>query len=777
MPDAAESLKAALAARYQIDSVIGVGGMATVYLAVDLARSRQVAIKVLRPELTALLGKERFLREISVTARLDHPHIVPLFDSGEAGGFLYYAMPYVEGESIADRLKRDKVLPVAEAVRLAREVAGALQYANDRGIVHRDIKPQNILLAAGHARVADFGIALATSGDKLTATGMSIGTPDYMSPEQSAGGEVDARSDVYSLASVLYEMLAGEPPYTGPTMQAVIAKRWKDPVPKVSTVRETVSPALEAVIVKGLAKEPIDRYASAGEFANALEGATGPTAAAVPGPRLAAWLRPVAFGGLAVVAAFFVWAVLFRGRHLAASALDRIAVLPLESRLPDSTKDYLVTGMHDALMAELSQFGAVLVIARGSVMQYASSAKSDQAIGKELRADALVKMKLAPVGDSISVTVDVVDPMSQTQKTWVYATTAGRALSLARDIAQEIGRFRGKQAADLGAPLTPRRPTDSVAVVALAKARFYATRSGPNDLELADRYLEDAIRADSSYASAYALTSEQLINKMFRGLLPPHVAFDRAKTAARRAIQLDERLADAHYQLGYVLALYDWDWQAAEAEFKRAIQLNPSSSEALGIYGFFLSWMGRPVEALGYAERAAVVDPVSVVAVTNVASVLLLARRYDAAIAKANEAVLLSPSFPLAYERLGMAYEAKKSYPQALEAYRKALSLFPNDPFRLASVARLFAQVGRADTARVILADLLAKQRSAYVPPLAIASVYASLNEPDHAIDWVERGYESRSAETVALQVASFWDPLRTNPRFIELIHRMKFPR
>jgi len=267
-------LATALSDRYRIERELGAGGMATVYLAEDLKHRRQVAVKVLRPELASALGPERFLREITITAQLDHPHILPLLDSGQAGASLFYVMPFVEGESLRDRLVREKQLPLDDALRIAGEVADALGYAHGRGVIHRDIKPENILLSGGHARVADFGIARAVSaagGEKLTQTGMAVGTPTYMSPEQALGeAALDGRSDLYSLGCVLYEMLTGEPPYTGPTAQAVIAKRMMEPVPRVSTLRNTVSPALETTITRALARSPADRFASAEELVRAL---------------------------------------------------------------------------------------------------------------------------------------------------------------------------------------------------------------------------------------------------------------------------------------------------------------------------------------------------------------------------------------------------------------------------------------------------------------------------------------------------------------------------
>ena len=269
-----DRLTAALAHRYAIERELGAGGMATVYLARDLKLGRAVALKVLRPELAASLGGERFLREIEIAAKLAHPHILGLYDCGEAAGLLYYTMPFVEGETLRDRLTREKQLPLEDALRITREVADALSYAHSRGVVHRDIKPENILLESGHAVVADFGIAraiAAAGGAHLTETGLSIGTPAYMSPEQAAGSQdVDARSDLYSLGCVLYEMLSGETPYTGPSAQAILAKKLTEPLPRISVIRETVAAGIEAVLNKALARTPADRWPTAADFAAAL---------------------------------------------------------------------------------------------------------------------------------------------------------------------------------------------------------------------------------------------------------------------------------------------------------------------------------------------------------------------------------------------------------------------------------------------------------------------------------------------------------------------------
>jgi len=296
MTGSTERLTAALSDRYRLERELGAGGMATVYLAEDLKHHRQVAIKVLRPELAALLGAERFLKEIETTATLQHPHILPLLDSGQADGLLYYVMPFVEGESLRDRLNRERQLPVEEAIRIAIEVATAIDYAHRHNIIHRDLKPENILLQDGQALVADFGIALAvstTAGDRLTSTGLSVGTPAYMSPEQAAGERtLDSRSDIYALGCVLYEALAGEVPYPGPTIQSITARKLSQPVPSLRAVRGTVSAGLEAVISRALASVPADRFGTGRELAEALRAVERPGATPVSVPSAAVARAP-----------------------------------------------------------------------------------------------------------------------------------------------------------------------------------------------------------------------------------------------------------------------------------------------------------------------------------------------------------------------------------------------------------------------------------------------------------------------------------------------------
>ncbi len=398
MADQLARLHAALAGRYAIERELGRGGMATVYLARDLKHHRQVAIKVLKPELAAALGPERFLREIEIAAQLSHPHILPLLDSGEADGLLFYLMPYVEGESLRGRLEREKQLPLEDALQIMGEVADALSYAHRHDVVHRDVKPENILFEAGHAVVSDFGIAraiTAAAGDELTQTGIAIGTPGYMSPEQAVGSkELDGRSDIYSLGCVLYEMLAGEPPYAGPNARAVIAKSWSEPVPRLRTLRE-VPEAVEHAVTKALAKAPADRFATAARFREALASAGrvgmrparergGPTV------RRLVYLLPVVATVAAIAAYTFLSRSPVRQRTTRGHPRTMLVVLPFEN-LGRPEDEYFADGITEEITSRLAQLSELGVIARTSAIQYKKTTKTVPEIGAELGVQYLLE--------------------------------------------------------------------------------------------------------------------------------------------------------------------------------------------------------------------------------------------------------------------------------------------------------------------------------------------------------------------------------------------------
>jgi serine/threonine-protein kinase len=507
-----ERLRASLADRYRLERELGQGGMATVYLAEDLKHHRRVAIKVLRPELAAAIGPERFLREIETTASLRHPHIVPLYDWGDAGGFLYFVMPLVEGKSLRDRLDREKQLPLDDALAIAREVADALSYAHSRGVIHRDIKPANILLEAGHALVTDFGIAKAVSAagaETLTQTGIVVGTPAYMSPEQAAGErELDGRSDLYALGCVLYEMLAGQPPFTGPTAESVVHQHLAVEPRGVSEIRPAVPAAIAAALQQALAKNPADRYGTASRFSEALGrgGAASPSAAATSprGQGVARRRGPIAVAAVAVAAA--AW---FAGRALVSSGnaetYERIAVLPLDNATGDSAQGFFADGMTREVIGVLTDAG-VRVLGHRAVAPYRGSTLPLDRIAQDLRVDAIVTGSVLQAGAVVQVSAELTDPRSN-ESLWArtFSRPAPEVVTLQHDVAVQIARgIRARLTPDAERELGEGRPVDPQAYRQFLLGQEQVNRRLREDFVRGIGYLQRSVALDSTYGPAWA---------------------------------------------------------------------------------------------------------------------------------------------------------------------------------------------------------------------------------------------------------------------------------
>src|SRR3989454_1088212 len=515
------ALNAALPDHYVIDRELGRGGMALVYLARDTRHERFVALKTLRPEIAITLGRDRFLREIKLAARLQHPNILPVYDSGDARGTLYYVMPFVEGESLRDRLEREPQLPVDDALQITREVAEALGYAHDHDVVHRDIKPENIMLSGGHAIVTDFGIARAVSaagGDKLTQTGLAIGTPAYMPPEQASGsGQVDRRSDIYSLACVLYETLAGQPPFTGPTAQAIMARHSLDAVPRLKIVRDAIPDDLEVVIERALEKVPADRYQTSGEFVKALTAAsTGHvsriTAARRPPRARALWRRPIpAVTGLVLIAAL-TWLLLGRrGGGSTRSDLggldrNRVAVLYFNDQSHDSSLGYLADGLTEALIDQLHGIRALDVVSRSGVAPFRGRDIARDSIARALAAGTLVEGDVENLGSRVRVTVRLVDgPSGADIRRQTFELPAGAALAIRDSLARQAALFLRERLGDEIRLREERGATTGETGRALGQRAERARKDGEADTSraayiVADSLLGAAERADPQWA-------------------------------------------------------------------------------------------------------------------------------------------------------------------------------------------------------------------------------------------------------------------------------------
>ncbi|MDH4130782.1 MAG: serine/threonine-protein kinase, partial [Gemmatimonadota bacterium] len=658
-----ERLRASLSDRYRIERELGQGGMATVYLAEDLKHDRQVAIKVLRPELAAVLGSERFLREIQTTASLRHPHILPLYDSGAAGDhegrpYLYYVMPFIEGGSLRDRLRQQKQLPLDEALTLCREVADALGYAHSRGIVHRDIKPENILLEQGHAVVTDFGIARALTeagGERLTETGLAIGTPLYMSPEQAAGDrDLDGRSDLYSLGCVLYEMLAGQPPFTGPTAESITRQHLLTQAAPVTNLRPTVPEAVAGTLARTLAKNPADRFNPAAQFIQALAapvGALSPTAP-IPRPRRT-WL-PLLIGGaivLAVGAALTTWR-LTRGRG--GAAIERIAVLPMDNQTGDTTQQFFADGMTRELIGVLTDAG-VRVLGHRAVAAYRESDLPVSEIAKQLGVDAVVTGSVLQAGDQVQVAAELTDPATG-ENLWArrFARPAADVLTLQRDMAGEIAR-------GIKARLTPAqqqflvqaRPVNPRAYAQYLLGQEQANLRTPEGFRLSFEYLGRSIALDSTFAPAWATLAMSSAYALIYQTAPRDSARAALERAAARAIELDDRLGDPYFARGVARLHMDWDFAGADEMFRQGRE-RTLSTQALALYGWVAWETRRWSEIAATTKHLVELEPTTAQWRSDMAWGYWSSRDSAAARAAAESAIAADSSFYEAHDILSL---------------------------------------------------------------------------------------------------------------------------
>jgi eukaryotic-like serine/threonine-protein kinase len=670
------ALADALRDRYVLDRELGRGGMATVYLAHDQRHDRPVALKVLHPDLAQSLGPERFQREIRLAARLQHPHILTVLDSGEAAGRLWFTMPFVEGESLRDRLTRDKQLPVDAALRIATEAARALEYAHRHGVLHRDIKPENLLLTPdGSTLVADFGIAraLAAEGERLTETGLAIGTPAYMSPEQAMGERaLDARTDVYSLGAVLYEMLAGEPPFTGPTAQAIIARRFSGEVPRVRAVRPSVPPSVDAAVHRALAPVAADRFESVEAFGRALadEGATTqPTAAAVPAPTAVTTATPptpvagihrprrrvplaaltLGLGFLVGIGALFAWRRGHPGADTAAGSRV-VAVLPFEN-LGDSSDAYFADGVGDEVRAKLAGIGGLSVIARGSSNQYRHTTKSPAEIARELGADylltATVRWDKAAGGTSrVRVSPELVDVGLGHAPRTRWSQPFDAALT---DVFQVQGEIAGKVASALDIELadSAQRKLEAAPTANLAAYDAYLkgdafTSTDPASLRKAIRYFEEAVRLDSTFVLAWRKLSGTRSVLYVNSVPLPQLAAE-AKYAAERTVALAPGEEHGFRALSNYYASVELDNAKARAALQRGLAVTANKTEQAAMIAVFDQSLNHWEGTLEPLQRAAALDPRSAAAASRVANTLHNLRRYAEAKTAYDHALALSP--------------------------------------------------------------------------------------------------------------------------------------
>ena len=770
-----EPIKAALAGSYEIERELGAGGMAVVFLARDVKHRRHVAVKVLRPELAASIGPKRFLDEIEIAAGLQHPHILPVFDSGESAGVLYYVMPYVDGDSLRARLTRHGELPIADAVVVLREVVDALAYAHARGVVHRDIKPDNVLFYGNHAAVADFGLARAVSeasiSDNRTTAGLAVGTPTYMAPEQASGASaVDQRADIYALGIMAYEMLTGRPPFSADTPQRILTSHLTETPRPVTERRPTVPGPLASLVMRCLAKRPADRFQDADELLLHLGAVPVSGAGMTPSPGITPGLGIPPVPGTDV--------------------LERsIVVLPFVNVSRDPENEYFSDGITEEIINALSRVRALRVVSRTSSFAFKDKNVDVRTIGEKLNVGTVLEGSVQKFGNRFRVSAQLVKAGDGFQL-WSdrYDHEMEDLFAMQDEISQAIvstltetltGATTPSQPGTAVEPLVKPATENIDAYNLYLKGRYYWNKRTVAAMQQAVEQFRSALELDAEYAPAHAGLADcySLLGWVAFGALEPKVAFPKAINAAVKALEVDESLAEAHNSLGWSRLVFDWDWTSAEKHFTRAIELNPRFAMGHSWYGLHLCFMGRTEEALAESARAQELDPLALIIHTLAGWVHYFARDYDASVEQYNRTLDLDPNYVRARLGLGWAYEQMARHDEAIAQFEKGVELSHGNPRYIAALGHAQAVAGDHHEARAAVDKLVARSSETYVSPAYIANVHMGLGDAAATCEWLQKAFDERSGALVYMHVDPQLDGLRDDPGLRRLQERMEFPR
>ncbi|MFN2533377.1 MAG: protein kinase [Pyrinomonadaceae bacterium] len=830
--------------QYEIRSQLGQGGMGEVYLAYDPRLGRPVALKVLPPELASDPRRmRRFVQEAKTTSALNHPNLVTIYEICEVGTVHFIATEFIDGLTLRDYIPGNQ-LKLAEILRITIQVADALAAAHESGVIHRDIKPENIMLRRRDkiVKLLDFGLAKLTEPptdprlsdpDGLTKTmfrtepHLILGTVRYMSPEQARGLPVDARTDIWSLGVVLYEMVAGCVPFDGPTpTDLLVSILDREPVPLAEYFPST-PPELQRIVRKALSKDPDKRYHGVKDLAVDLEnlrwelevsaelqrsssgvsaarsGAFASTRVTVenetrsssinseavqPAPQLssAAYIvegvRRHQKGVFISIASFLLLGALlsyFYFWRTTKLRVDSIAVLPFVNVSADPDTEYLSDGITESLINSISELPNLAVIARSSVFRYKGRDVDPQTVGRELGVRAIVTGRITQRNDKVIISAELVD-VTNNHRIWgdQYDRNLADILTVQSDISGEISeQLRSKLTGDQQKRVTKHYTENAAAYQSYLKGRYYWNKRTGDDLKKSIEYFNEAIAADPTYALAYAgLADSYLIIPNYSDISSQE-AYVKAKTAAQRALELDDSLAEAHASLGGIRVDYEWDFIAAENELKRAIELNPNYSTAHHWYAQYLSEMGRHQEAISQIKRAQELDPLSLIISAIVGDTYIKARQYDEAIQQLRKTTEMDKNFILAHRLLGNAYQEKNMYNEAIVEWQTALTLAGKNPEKVSKRASdlrsAVATAGANGYWQKQLELLKEDATNSSVSPYAVASIYARLKNTDETLKWLEKAYHEHDAYLVYLKIDPQFDTLRSDPRIMDLMRRI----
>ncbi|MGA2359853.1 MAG: protein kinase [Terriglobales bacterium] len=796
MPDSS-SLIGQIISHYRIVEKLGAGGMGEVYRARDEDLKRDVALKILPPDSQGSVeAQKELLREARSASALNDPHICIIHEVGEAAGRHFIVMELVEGRPLDSLIPPGGLRPEL-VVRYGAQIAAALAHAHDRGIIHRDIKTANIVITpSGQVKVLDFGLArldvdrelanVTRSTQSASNAGAVVGTLSYIAPEILRGEEAGARSDIWSLGVTLFEMSAGHRPFRGQTGFELTSGILREPLPPLPP---QLPPGLRTVIEHCLEKEPGHRYQRASEVRAALEavhtqpGTSSPTvpgSVVPPGPAKRGRLIPGVIALAVLAAALFaanVGGLRDRAFHRgSAPAIHSLVVLPLENLSGDPQQQYFADGMTEELTTELSQVSSLRVVSRTSAMRYKRTQKSVPEIARELNVDAVVEGSVEREGDRVRITAQLVQGPTDTHL-WAkgYERNFRDSLRLQDEVAQAIvdeiqlkltpqeqGRFVRKDVID------PEAHEDYL------RGLFHLNLHNGPDERKAIELFQVAINRYPAYAMAYAALAQSYRALIFNSNATPGDVLPQSEAAAKRAIEIDDQLAEAHASLASNLADYNWDWAGSEREFQTALRLNPNSSVVHLHHAHFLRQEGKIDQSIREGRRALELDPVSAEGNFILAQSLFEARRYDEAVSQLRKTLDLEPRFWPAHLYLGKTLAAQGQFQEAVEELKKAGD-FTAEPY--ATIGYVYGRMGRAADARNVIADLQEQSRKGYVAPTNFAKIYIGLGDKDQAFAWLEKGYQRRDFWLSFLKGDPIFDSLRSDPRFQDLVRRIGFPQ
>jgi len=784
------------AARYQIIEELGKGGMGRVYKAHDTKIKEKIALKLIKPEIAKdKKTLERFSNELRLARKIRHKNVCGMFDLGEEKGTHYITMEFVPGEDLRSSIRRFGQLPIGKSISIAKQICEGLSEAHRLGVVHRDLKSNNIMIdKEGNVRIMDFGIARSLEGKGITGAGVMIGTPEYMSPEQVEGKDVNQRSDIYSLGVILYEMVTGRVPFEGDTPFTIGVKHKSETPKDPKKINTQIPEELSRMILKCLEKDKDKRFQSAGEVRLELTGIEEgiPTIEReIPLKKpitskeitvsfgLKKLLIPVLVVIVIAAAAVIIWQLLPQKEPAYTSQGQKsIAVLPFEDLSPQKDQAHFCDGMTEAIIAKLSSIEELKVISRTSVMRYKDTKKDIKQIGQELGVSTILEGSVQKEKDNIRLISQLINVKDGFH---LWSETYDRKLVSVFDIQSDVAE---KIAGALAAEISPaqkermeKKPTENLEAYNLyLKGRFFWNKRTGEDILKAIEYFEQAIEIDPDYALAYAGISDSYTVIPDYTSIYPKETFSKAEEMALRALEIDSELAEAYTSLAQIKAR-DYNWSASEKNFKQAIELNPNYATAHHWYALTLLFRERFEEAIEEINRAVELDPLSLVISRNAGQIYGHAGQYDKALEWLYKVIEIDPDFSYVHFSLGLVYWEESMLEEAVKEIRKEKELArgdsPRESIADAFLGWYYMSAGKKDRTKQLLNNLLMKSQESYVPPTSIAMLYFTLGENDQGFEWLEKAYQVRDWFLSFIKISATYDLVRNDPRFKLMLKKM----